>query len=125
MTLMRKYRAAVADRNLQTEGHRGLTASMDPTTVARWEAMCIAWEQDDFPKRKPNPYHTDGMGKLLRIVRLRVLSLFLFMLVMTESQARKELAEQEEQRLAAGGIALHSTSASAFVTMGLEIEEAQ
>jgi hypothetical protein len=69
MTLMRKYRAAVADRNLQAEGHRGLTVAMDPTTVARWEAMCIAWEQDDFPKRKPNPYHTDGMGELLYLVR--------------------------------------------------------
>ena len=44
---------------------------------------------------------------------------------MTEAQARKELAEEEERRLAAGGISLHVTSASSFIIMGLEIEEAQ
>jgi hypothetical protein len=44
---------------------------------------------------------------------------------MTEAKAKKELAEEEEGRLAAGGISVHSTNASAFVVMGLEIEEAQ
>jgi hypothetical protein len=44
---------------------------------------------------------------------------------MTEVKAKKELAEEEEGCLAAGGISVHSTNASAFVMMGLEIEEAQ
>jgi hypothetical protein len=44
---------------------------------------------------------------------------------MTEAKARKELAEEEERRLAAGGSTLHATSASSFVIMGLEIEETQ
>jgi hypothetical protein len=49
----------------------------------------------------------------------------LFVLAITEAQAKKELALEEEQRLAAGGIALHTTSAAAFVIMGLEIEDTQ
>lgn len=44
---------------------------------------------------------------------------------MTEAQAKKELAEDEEKRLASGGVSLHATSASAFIIMGLELEDAQ
>ena len=44
---------------------------------------------------------------------------------MTEAQAKRELAEEEERRLAAGGTFLHATSASSFAIMGLEIEETQ
>jgi len=44
---------------------------------------------------------------------------------MTEAKAKKELAEEEKKCLAAGGISVHSTNASAFVVMGLEIEETQ
>jgi hypothetical protein len=44
---------------------------------------------------------------------------------MTEAQAKKELAQEEESQRAAGGAPLHSTSASSFIIMGLEIEETQ
>jgi hypothetical protein len=44
---------------------------------------------------------------------------------MTEAQAKKELAEEEEKLLAAGGSSLHATSPASFIVMGLEIEEAQ
>jgi hypothetical protein len=44
---------------------------------------------------------------------------------MTEAQAKKELVEDEERRLGAGGTSLHSTSASSFIIMALEIEETQ
>ena len=43
---------------------------------------------------------------------------------MTEAKAKKELAKEEEGLLAAGGVSAHLTSASAFVVMGLAIEEA-
>ena len=61
-TLLRKYKAAVADRNIQAEGHRGLTESLDPDLVERWEKMCVDWEEDNFPKTKKNPYHVDSIG---------------------------------------------------------------
>jgi hypothetical protein len=49
----------------------------------------------------------------------------LYSLAMTEARAKKELAEEEERRLAAGGTFLHATSPPSFIVMGLEIEEMQ
>jgi len=45
--------------------------------------------------------------------------------VLTEADVRKELAKEEETRLSNGGIALHETSAPAFVALGLELEDTQ
>ena len=58
-TLMSKYKAAIAERNIQVEGHRGLTESLDPSLVAKWEQLCVEWESDSFPKKKLSPYHTE------------------------------------------------------------------
>jgi hypothetical protein len=58
--LMTRYKAAIAERNIQVEGHRGLTESIDPRLVAKWEKLCMEWEGDSFPKTKPNPYQTEG-----------------------------------------------------------------
>lgn len=44
---------------------------------------------------------------------------------MTETQIRKELHDEEEVRLAKGGESLHATSASAFMMLGLDLEESQ
>jgi len=44
---------------------------------------------------------------------------------MTVAQVRKEFAEDEEQRIADGEEAVHATSPSAFVFLGLELEEMQ
>ena len=55
-TLMSRYRAALAERNQQVEAHRGLTNSLDPALVAKWESMCVAWEEEDYPKTGKNLY---------------------------------------------------------------------
>jgi len=44
---------------------------------------------------------------------------------MTEAQVRKELAEDEERRLQAGGISLNETTQAAFLISGLELEDMQ
>lgn len=62
-TLARRYKAAVAERNIQVEGHRGLTDSVDEGMVKGWEALCVAWENDGFPKKEKNPYATDNASK--------------------------------------------------------------
>src|SRR6266567_48040 len=62
-TLMSRYQAALAECNRQVEGHRGLMNSLDPTLVARWEAICVAWEKDEYPKTCENPYATAGACK--------------------------------------------------------------
>ncbi|KDR72076.1 hypothetical protein GALMADRAFT_74300 [Galerina marginata CBS 339.88] len=105
-TLARKFKAAVALRNIQAEGHRGLTEALDSDLVAKWEKLCVEWESEGFKKTKKNPYQTDGLE-------------------LTEAQVKKELAEEEGRRLAAGGVALHATGPSAFLVMGLDIEDTQ
>lgn len=46
-------------------------------------------------------------------------------LAMTETRVQKELQSEEESRLKAGGEALHGTSASSFIMIGLDIEDVQ
>jgi len=66
-TLISRYKVALAERNRQAEGHRGLTNSLDPELVTKWEAMCVAWEDDEYPKRCPNPYQKEGVRKCLPV----------------------------------------------------------
>ncbi|KAF9470387.1 hypothetical protein BDN70DRAFT_909531 [Pholiota conissans] len=103
-TLLRRYTAAVKERNLQVEAHRGLMESLDKTLVEKWESMCIEWDNDVFPKTAKNPYQLDGAGK-------------------SEAQVKKELADEESKYLSNGGTYLHATTASMFVYMGLDLEE--
>ena len=44
---------------------------------------------------------------------------------MTEAEVRKEFAEDDEQRIADGEELVHATSPSAFIFLGLELEEMQ
>ena len=103
---MRRYRNAIRDRNLQVEGHRGLMASLSAMLVEKWEKLCIEWEKEPWPKKKPSPFHTEDV-------------------FLSEAQVRKELAEEEEALLASGVVSLHATTASMFIVLGLEIEEGQ
>jgi len=64
-TLMSQYKAALVERNLQVEGHRGLTSSLDNELVEKWEAMCVAWEEDPYPKSCENPYVTKGLCEMI------------------------------------------------------------
>lgn len=57
-TLLHKYKRAVEDRNLQTEAHRGLTASLPMGLELKWTRVCEEWEKEEMPKSKKNPYHT-------------------------------------------------------------------
>ena len=124
-TLLRRYKSAIADRNIQQEGHRGLTESLEKDLVAQWEAMCVDWENDGLPRKKKNPYETEGVSKFTIHFLQRLACSSLNQLAISESQVRKDLAKEEEDRLSAGGVALHATSASAFVVHALELEEAQ
>jgi Kyakuja-Dileera-Zisupton transposase len=59
-TLMSKYKATIVERNIEVEGHQGLTESLDLALVARWEELCMEWEDNSFLKTKLGPYHTKG-----------------------------------------------------------------
>ncbi|PPQ73936.1 hypothetical protein CVT26_006557 [Gymnopilus dilepis] len=106
-SLMRKYQKAVPERNRQTEAHRGFTESISPADVAKWTQMVEQWEQAVYPRDKlDNPYHVVGAD-------------------LTQAQVRKELAEEEDRRVANGGTVYHKTSASVFLNNGLAIEDSQ
>jgi len=63
---MRKYKAAVADRNIQTEAHRGLTEVTGMELTSTWEDMCNVWEHTSYPKYKAaaDPYEIKNAGGL-------------------------------------------------------------
>ncbi len=67
LRLFENIRAAVIERNLQVEAHRGLTDSIPEDLVKKWEGMCIEWENDGFPKSKPNPYEVQGARTSLHL----------------------------------------------------------
>jgi len=61
-TLARRYKAAVADRNLQTEAHRSLTESLDLASVDKWDKLCCEWEKEIHLKTKSSPYESETIG---------------------------------------------------------------
>lgn len=59
-TLMRRYKAAIRERNIQVEGHKGFTATLPQGLVDSWEDICRMWENTPHPRQVKNPYHTAG-----------------------------------------------------------------
>ncbi|KAG6835804.1 hypothetical protein H0H93_014501 [Arthromyces matolae] len=106
-TLSKKFREAVKLRNNQVEAHEGFSATISKERLEEWEAMCLAWDRERYPKNKSrNPFHVENSS-------------------ISEAQVKKELAEEEDARLRAGEVARHATSASTFLVLGLELEEEQ
>ena len=119
---MRRYKAAVREQNIQVEGHRGFTVTLLQGTVKDWEDMCKNWDMDHFPKSTKSPYLTSGICGFhfpFRETSTHHPS------GLSEAQVKKELAETEQSRLGAGGIAVHETSPLGFIILGLELEESQ
>ena len=117
---------AVAERNIQNEGHLGLTDVLDPQVVKTWEKLCEAWDSDRaYPKTHKNPYHIEDMRACSNFHTHDIPLTSVSIADISEVRVRKELAAEEEKRLKDGGISLNSTSAASFVGLGLEIEESQ
>ncbi|PBK71032.1 hypothetical protein ARMSODRAFT_987945 [Armillaria solidipes] len=104
--LIQKYKAAIWERNVQVEGHRGLSTNLPVDLVAQWDLLCVEWENDTFPKSVENPFHVDGE-------------------FLSKKEVEKELEEEEEERKHKGGVVRHATSADKFLILGLELEESQ
>ncbi|SJL08298.1 uncharacterized protein ARMOST_11661 [Armillaria ostoyae] len=97
---------AIMDRNIQVEGHHGLLANLPVDLVSKWDAICVEWENDGFPKSVKNPFHIEGK-------------------FLSEKEVEKELELEEEERQHQGGVVQHATSANKFVMLGLELEDCQ
>ncbi|KJA22732.1 hypothetical protein HYPSUDRAFT_202044 [Hypholoma sublateritium FD-334 SS-4] len=75
--------------------------------VDTWEQMCVAWDLDGFPKSAPNPFHTADTS-------------------ISEDEVQEQLGRDEAAvQKASRNVALHSTSATSFLVLGLELEESQ
>ncbi|SJL17227.1 uncharacterized protein ARMOST_20773 [Armillaria ostoyae] len=75
-TLARRYKAAIKEQNVQVEGHHGLSSNLPHDLVAKWDATCVQWENDGFPKGAENPFHVEGE-------------------FLSEKEVEKELEEEE------------------------------
>ncbi|KAL0564901.1 hypothetical protein V5O48_017133 [Marasmius crinis-equi] len=109
-TLARRYVQAVKDRNQQHEAHRGLTESLPEDLREKWERQCSEWEEKPWNRKGESPFQSKQEW-VPKVLSLR--------------NVEKELADYEKDRVKKGAIAYHTTSASAFLILGMEIEESQ
>ncbi|PBK67336.1 hypothetical protein ARMSODRAFT_989178 [Armillaria solidipes] len=106
LTLWKRYKVAIMERNWQEEVHWRFTQSLLPDMVSEWDDLCVAWEADKVPKVVLNPFCVQSDD-------------------LTEDKVHKELAEEEEARRRSRGRAVHNMSPSAFMVFGLVLEESQ
>lgn len=96
-----------------------LSASIDPKTTEKWEAMVAAWEDD---QSKPNPF--EEAKNSTSISSVGGIQSYL-VLAVTSAQVRKQLVEEEAAAARLGEFAAHDVSPSALIHTGLELEEYQ
>jgi hypothetical protein len=72
-----------------------------------------------------SPYDVEDNCKFSTPQFARIVYLAHHHVGLSAGEVRRELADDEEDRLANGGVALHKTSPAAFVILGLELEDAQ
>jgi hypothetical protein len=65
-SLRKSYKAAISNRNLQVEAHRGFSEGIPKGLRAEWELKCQRWEESPYPKIKhaTNPYEQADLCKL-------------------------------------------------------------
>ncbi|KAG9225760.1 hypothetical protein CCMSSC00406_0007770 [Pleurotus cornucopiae] len=104
LALRRKYRLAVIESKRHEALFNELSASIDvPGLLKKWESAVIDWEGD---KTRPNPYISVTSYE-------------------TEQDVRLQLLSKEAKAATSGSAVLHEKSATAFLSMGLGLEETQ
>ncbi|KAI0059390.1 hypothetical protein BV25DRAFT_1871612 [Artomyces pyxidatus] len=101
--LQKSLKEAVPALEKHMAAYEEHTATFPQPVLDRWEAMIEAWDKDH---KKPNPYHEPAA-------------------VHTVADVRLELAQEEAADAARGVVSLHETSASVFLSTGLELEDMQ
>ncbi|KAE9382325.1 hypothetical protein BT96DRAFT_845622, partial [Gymnopus androsaceus JB14] len=110
-TLWSRYWTALKDRNCQREAHQGLTDSLPPDLVDKWNGICVAWENAPHPKEVAE----DGL-KIVNPFSVK-------REYMTQAQVEVELALEDEM-MEQKGIPLHNqTRPGKFILMGLALKE--
>ncbi|KAJ7468418.1 hypothetical protein B0H11DRAFT_2238884 [Mycena galericulata] len=102
--LQRKLIVAIAERERQVAGFKEISATVEHDVKKEWKAMIDAWLADPS---QPNPYTLSRKD------------------CPTEAEVRLEVQRDEDAVLAEGRSPLQGSSATAFLTAGLQIEVAQ
>ncbi|KIJ63697.1 hypothetical protein HYDPIDRAFT_91762 [Hydnomerulius pinastri MD-312] len=96
---------SVPQRNLQTEAHRGFTATLLAEDVEHWTTAIEKWERDKYhSKKSPCPYKIKTSGQSV-------------------AQVRKDQAAEEQKQLSEGSVVYHEVSASSFISIGIDLVE--
>ncbi|KAJ7889257.1 hypothetical protein B0H13DRAFT_1888092 [Mycena leptocephala] len=102
--LQRKLMVAIAERERQIEAWKQVNKSIPSETRTAWQERVDAFHVD---KSQPNPYLLSAKDGP------------------TEAEIRVSLKKDEEEAAAKGMAPLHGTSATAFLTAGLQLEDSQ
>ncbi|KAJ7493142.1 hypothetical protein B0H11DRAFT_1911569 [Mycena galericulata] len=98
---------AIAERERQVAGFKEISATVEHDVKKEWKAMIDAWLADPS---QPNPYTLSRKDTTD---------------CLTEAEVRLEVQRDEDAVLAEGRSPLQGSSATAFLTAGLQIEVAQ
>ncbi len=125
--MARRFKNAVSDRNVQAEAHRGFSSTFLPEVVEHWRHVCAEWDADGFPKTAPNPFKVAETGELVPFNPTYSAEVDVaFFAGVSEAELEAQLSREEKASAKEARRApLHSTSATSFLAMGLELEESQ
>ncbi|KAJ7188428.1 hypothetical protein C8R46DRAFT_1205581 [Mycena filopes] len=104
LTLAAKLIVALGEREKQVAAFTAVSETVEKELQTKWSNEIKAWLADET---QPNPYVFDKSD------------------TPSEAQVRLELKREEEAEAQAGGTLIHGTSATAFLTAGMQIEDAQ
>ncbi|KAJ7916471.1 hypothetical protein B0H13DRAFT_2231608 [Mycena leptocephala] len=102
--LRRKLVVAIAERTRQVEAFKEVNRTVSKEVRATWQAQIDVFVADHS---NPNPYVLPSSGAL------------------TEAELRLALKREEEEEVRKGRAPLHATSATAFLSAGIQLEESQ
>ncbi|KAJ7604866.1 hypothetical protein DFH06DRAFT_1020582, partial [Mycena polygramma] len=102
--LRRKLLVAIAERQRQVESFKEVNRTVPKELRTTWQTQIDAFVADHT---KPNPYVLPNAG------------------APTEAELRLALKREEDEEVRKGKAPLHSTSATAFLSAGLQLEETQ
>jgi hypothetical protein len=92
----------------------------DDALVVRWEGELLAWTQD---KSLPDPYRIPPSSESNSMSM--AVTVLIIAAGITLADVRLALAEEDKKRVEEGQMISHDVSASAFFTLGMDIQAQQ
>ncbi|KAJ7143232.1 hypothetical protein C8R46DRAFT_1046246 [Mycena filopes] len=120
-TLAAKLIVALGEHEKQVAAFTAVSETVEKELQTKWSNEIKAWLADET---QPNPYVFDKSDEVGLSYERRPTN-GVDSDTPSEAQVRLELKREEEAEAQAGGTLIHGTSATAFLTAGMQIEDAQ